>query len=102
MRNPILTQPRDLGKERLLKVFGANVRRERNARAISQNELALRAGLNERTIAKIEAGELAIRAETRDRIQHAIGCSLANLTFGTAGWPDDEKGPEGIRPSRNQ
>lgn len=76
MRNPHLTKPRDLGKERLLKVFGANVRRERNARAISQNELALRAGLNERTIAKIEAGELAIRVETRDRIQRAIGCSL--------------------------
>lgn len=84
MRNPRLAQPHDLGKERLLKVFGANVRRERHARRISQNELALCAGLNARTIAKIEAGELAIRVETRDRIQRAIGCSLTNLTFETA------------------
>lgn len=84
MRNPRLSQPHDFRKKRLLKVFGANVRRERNARGISQNELALRAGLNARTIAKIEAGELAIRVETRDRIQRAVGCSLANLTFETA------------------
>jgi transcriptional regulator with XRE-family HTH domain len=52
--------------------LGANVRRDRTARRISQDELAERCGLNPRTIAKIEAGEMGIRPETLDRIQRAI------------------------------
>ena len=78
MRNPSLSQPHSLAKEALRKTFGANVRRERTARRISQNELAVRCGLHPRTIVKIEAGELGIRPETLDRILRAIGCAFAN------------------------
>jgi transcriptional regulator with XRE-family HTH domain len=61
-------------RETLRKTLGADQRRERTARRISQDELAARCGLNPRTIAKIEAGEIGIRPETLDRIQRAIGC----------------------------
>ncbi|MEY2559467.1 MAG: helix-turn-helix protein [Verrucomicrobiota bacterium] len=67
-----------LAKEALRKTFGANVRRERSARRISQDELATRCGLHPRTIAKIEAGEIGIRPDTLDRIERAIGCPLEN------------------------
>jgi len=67
-----------VAKDALRKTFGANVRRERTARRISQDELAARCGLNPRTIAKIEAGELGIRPETRDRIQRVVGCTFKN------------------------
>jgi ribosome-binding protein aMBF1 (putative translation factor) len=56
--------------------LGANVRRERTARQISQKELASRCGLNPRTIVKIEAGEIGIRPETLDRIERAISCTF--------------------------
>ena len=78
MRNPSLSLPHSIAKDALRKTFGANVRRERTARRISQDELAARCGLNPRTIVKIEAGELGIRPDTLDRIQRAIGCTFKN------------------------
>jgi len=78
LRNPPLSLPQNLAKDALCKTLGANVRRERTARRISQEELAARCGLHSRTIAKIEAGELGIRPETLDRIQRAIGCTFKN------------------------
>jgi ribosome-binding protein aMBF1 (putative translation factor) len=78
LRNPSLSSPQSAAKEALRKTLGANVRRERTARRISQQGLASRCGLNPRTIAKIEAGEIGIRPETLDRIERAIGCTLNN------------------------
>jgi transcriptional regulator with XRE-family HTH domain len=78
MRNPPLSLPHTIAKDTLRKTFGANVRRERTARRISQDELAAGCGLHPRTIVKIEAGELGIRPETLDRIQRAIGCTFKN------------------------
>jgi ribosome-binding protein aMBF1 (putative translation factor) len=78
LRNPPSSRPHSIAKEALRKTLGANVRRERTAHRISQNELAVRCGLHPRTIVKIEAGELGIRPETLDRIQRAIGCTFNN------------------------
>ena len=78
-----LSQFRDCGDETALKILGGNVRRERVARSISQQKLALLTGLNARTICKIEAGELNIRWETIQRLRQAIGCSLSRLVEGT-------------------
>jgi transcriptional regulator with XRE-family HTH domain len=78
LRNPPLSQPYGVVKEALRKTFGANVRRERTAHRISQDELAARCGLHPRTIARIEAGEMGIRPETLARIQRAISCTLKN------------------------
>ena len=78
LRNPPLPQPHSFAKEALRKTFGGDVRRERTLLRISQDELAARCGLHPRTIAKIEAGEIGIRPETVDRIQHALGCTFKN------------------------
>ena len=62
--------------------FGANVRRERTARSITQEKLAERADLNIRTLQKIEAGELNVLITTAARIQRGLGCSWEKLMLG--------------------
>jgi transcriptional regulator with XRE-family HTH domain len=76
--NPRFPLRHSIAREALRKTFGADIRRERTAQRISQEELASRCGLNPRTIAKIEAGEIGIRSGTLDRIQRAIGCTFTN------------------------
>jgi transcriptional regulator with XRE-family HTH domain len=74
-----VSQLRECDDKISLKIFGSNLRRERVGRSISQQKLALLAGLNVRTICKIEAGQLKIRWQTIQRLRQAIGCSLAQL-----------------------
>ena len=57
-----------------LKRFGANLRRERTTRKITQEKLAELAQLNIRTIQKIEAGQTNILITTAQRLHKAIGC----------------------------
>ncbi len=83
LRNQPSLQIRGCEDETALKILGGNVRRERVARSISQEKVALLTGLNIRTICKIEAGELNIRWETIQRLRQAIGCSLSRLVEGT-------------------
>lgn len=59
--------------------FGANLRRERMARAITQEKLAELADLNIRTLQKIEAGETNILITTALRLQRAVGCEWTAL-----------------------
>lgn len=59
--------------------FGANLRRERNSRNITQQRLAELVDLNVRTIQKIEAGETDILITTVFRLQRALGCSWDRL-----------------------
>jgi len=54
--------------------FGANLRRERTARELTQEKLAELADLNIRTVQKIEGGEIVILITTACRIQKALGC----------------------------
>lgn len=65
-----------------LKVFGANVRRERMARAITQERLSELVDLNIRTLQKVEAGSTNILITTAARIQDALGCSWDSLMKG--------------------
>jgi transcriptional regulator with XRE-family HTH domain len=62
-----------------LQSFGANVRRERMRRELTQEKLAALVNLNPRTIQKIEAGGTNILITTALRIQKALGCSWQNL-----------------------
>ena len=62
-------------QQRQIRSFGANVRRERTARNLTQEKLAEKADLFPRTIQKIEAGQLNILFTTMLRIQKALGCS---------------------------
>jgi len=59
--------------------FGANIRRERTARNLTQETLSEKADLNIRTLQKIEAGDLNVLVTTAIRIQRALGCSWERL-----------------------
>ena len=57
-----------------LKLLGANLRRERIARQVTQERLAELADLNIRTLQKIEAGQTNILVTTAMRLRKALGC----------------------------
>jgi len=65
--------------KRELSIFGANVRRERNALSMTQERLAELADLNIRTVQKIEAGKLNVLITTAMRLQRALNCSWDRL-----------------------
>ena len=62
----------DLSKA--LATFGANLRRERMARQVTQEALAEMADLNIRTLQKIEAGQTNILITTAMRLRDSLGC----------------------------
>lgn len=62
-----------------LKAFGANLRRERGIKALTQEKLAELADLNIRTVQKIEAGDINILITTLIRLQSAVGCKWEKL-----------------------
>jgi transcriptional regulator with XRE-family HTH domain len=66
-------------EKRELTRFGANVRRERNTRNLTQERLAELADLNIRTVQKIEAGKLNVLITTTMRLQRALNCSWDQL-----------------------
>ena len=59
--------------------FGANVRRERMARGITQERLAELVDLNIRTVQKIEAGEINILLTTVVRLFRVLNCPWGRL-----------------------
>ena len=62
-----------------IETFGANVRRERVRKGLTQDELAERAEIATRNLQKIEAGEINILLTTAFRIQLALRCSWKRL-----------------------
>ena len=62
-----------------IKVFGANVRRERVRKKLTQDALAERAEIATRNLQKIEAGEINILITTAKRIKNALECSWDDL-----------------------
>lgn len=61
-------------EKRLLAGLGANLRRERTARGVTQEKLAELADLNIRTVQKIESGKLNILITTAVRLQRSLRC----------------------------
>jgi len=66
-------------EEKILAELGANLRRERMARRITQERLAELADLNIRTVQKIEGGRLNVLITTLIRIQRGLGCRWDRL-----------------------
>lgn len=62
-----------------IKTFGANVRRERVRKGLTQDELAERAEIATRNLQKVEAGEINILLTTALRIQLGLRCSWRRL-----------------------
>jgi transcriptional regulator with XRE-family HTH domain len=71
--------PKDPRIQPQLKAFGANVRRVRAGRNLTQEKLAELSELNIRTIQKIEAGQINVLVTTVIRIQKALGCPWNRL-----------------------
>lgn len=71
--------PHDSSVQRILDTFGANVRRERVARKLSQEKLSEMAELHIRTLQKIEAGEINLLLPTVIRLHRALGCPWGAL-----------------------
>jgi transcriptional regulator with XRE-family HTH domain len=65
--------------DKILAILGANIRRERTARSVTQEKLAEVADLNIRTIQKIESGNLNVLITTLVRIQLGLGCRWDKL-----------------------
>jgi transcriptional regulator with XRE-family HTH domain len=62
-----------------LKLFGANVRRERSAKGLTQQKLAELAEISTRNLQKVEAGDLNILLTTVVRIQLGLHCPWSRL-----------------------
>jgi transcriptional regulator with XRE-family HTH domain len=62
-----------------LRRFGANVRRERTAKELTQEKLAELVDLNIRTVQKIEAGHTNILITTAIRFREALHCTWDQL-----------------------
>ena len=58
-----------------LKTFGANLRKARSFRGLTQERLAELAELNVRTVQKIEAGQTNILITTLSRSKSKVGIS---------------------------
>jgi transcriptional regulator with XRE-family HTH domain len=62
-----------------LKQLGDNIRRERTAKGMSQQQLAELADLNIRNVQRIEAGEINVLLTTTVRIRKALACPWERL-----------------------
>lgn len=71
--------PRATETTRQLKSFGANLRRVRMDKGVTQEKLAELAELNVRTLQKIEAGQTNILITTAIRLRRAMGCPWGRL-----------------------
>ena len=61
------------------KTFGANVRRERNERGITQERLAELVEISLRNVQRVEAGEINVLMTTVTRIRRALNCPADKL-----------------------
>ena len=59
--------------------LGDNIRRERMAKGMSQQQLAEYADLNIRNVQRIEAGQIDLLLTTAVRIRKALTCPLERL-----------------------
>ena len=71
--------PLDSKQAAQIKAFGANLRRERTRKKITQEKLAEQVDLNIRTIQKVEAGHVNILLTTVLRLRKALSCSWGEL-----------------------
>ena len=64
---------------RLQRHFGTTVRAERQARTLTQQELAFKAGLSLTYVGEIERGQRMVSLDTLQRIGHALELTAAQL-----------------------
>ena len=69
----------DMEKNEILKIFGKNLRAERNRAGYSQDELAEKSDLSATAFGAIERGTSAAGIDTLERIAIALGIELKEL-----------------------
>ncbi|TDV17243.1 helix-turn-helix domain-containing protein [Paraburkholderia caballeronis] len=72
----------------LVRDFGVIVRRLREARGWSQEQLAEHAGLNRSYVGEIERGTVIASIVTVEKLARAFGVSIADLLLNVAGVRD--------------
>lgn len=72
-----MPSPRDIKQQ--LKLFGANLRRLRVEKKLTQERLSELADLNIRTLQKMEAGESNVVVTTAARLRGALDCTWDQL-----------------------
>jgi transcriptional regulator with XRE-family HTH domain len=87
----VSTQDVNFQQNAWLKTVGANIRRERVARGLTQERLAELAELAPRTVQKIEAGRITILITTLRRLRQAIGCPYEALLREAGGCRDSQR-----------
>lgn len=65
--------------DKWLRAVGENIRRERKAARLTQEQLAEKADLAPRVVQKIEAGQITILISTLRRIRDALRCAYSDL-----------------------
>jgi transcriptional regulator with XRE-family HTH domain len=60
-------------------IFAANVLRFRTERRMSQNDVAKAAGVNATAVSHWETGRSIPKGKVLDRLEEALGCTLAEL-----------------------
>ena len=80
-----------MAEETLARRFGELVRRLRQEKGYSQEELSFRVGLHQTYISSVERGERNVTIQTADRIAKALGTKLSDL-FGELERESDESG----------
>ena len=74
--------PSRIPKEKLrpeIKLLGANIRKMRVKKGLTQEKLAEGASIETRTLQKIEAGDINILTTTLKRIKKPLGCDWTDL-----------------------
>jgi transcriptional regulator with XRE-family HTH domain len=66
-------------KKILRKSFGTNLRREREAKGLSQEALAHQAGLHRTYVGSVERGERNVSIDNIERLARALGVTPADL-----------------------
>ena len=62
-----------------LQLLGANLRRERTLKGLTQEQLSEQVNLSSRNLRKIEAGETNVLVTTFIRLRRALDCSADKL-----------------------
>jgi len=89
---------------RALRDFGSHLQAWRKLRGLTQNQLAERAGVNRRTVGRVERGDGEVRTEILLRIAHALGIldrlphALDPYETDVGRLRADEKLPQRVRP----
>jgi len=61
------------------RTFGANLRAARQAKGLSQEALAERAGVHRTYLGSVERGERNVSIDNMERLAHALGVELRDL-----------------------